>query len=62
MPSFVAGRDIPFLQEGPGDNVWKSWNVTFRDVWVLNGAGMPVAVYNLTVHDLATPANYQELK
>lgn len=61
-PSMTEGRTIPWLQDVVDQNVWMSWNVTFRDVVVLNGDNVPIAVYNLTVHDLSNPANYAELK
>jgi hypothetical protein len=56
------GRDIPWLQDTTADDVWTDWAVTYRDVVVLNAANEPVAVYNLTVHDLSDSANYAELK
>jgi len=42
--------------------VWVEWNVTYRDVVVLDVDNVPVAVYNLTSHDLANPVYYAELK
>lgn len=56
------GRDLPWLQDVTGQNVWMSWNVVWRDVWILDSDNMPVAVYNLTTHNLADPAQYEELK
>ena len=56
------GRDLPWLQDTAGEQVWQSWNVTYRDVVILNPQNERVAVYNLTTHDLATPANYDTLK
>jgi hypothetical protein len=56
----TEGRVLPWLQD-PDDAVWTSWDVTNRDVVVLDPANSKVAVYNLTVHDLADPANYAEL-
>ena len=56
------GRDIPWLQDTADQNAWGSWNVTWRDVLILDEDNVPVAVYNLTDHDLAVPANYEELK
>ena len=56
------GRDLPWLQDTYLDDVWTEWQVTFRDVVVLDENNIPVAAYNLTVHDLSDPANYAELK
>jgi hypothetical protein len=59
---FVAGRTLPWLQDTPAVNAWGLWNVTFRDVVVLDSENKQVAVYNVTVHNLADPINYEELK
>ncbi|MBE0566298.1 MAG: hypothetical protein IH621_10095 [Krumholzibacteria bacterium] len=56
------GKDIPWLQEILAEPVWADWEVTYRDVIVLDRDNVPVAVYNLTSHDLGEPANYAELK
>jgi hypothetical protein len=56
------GRDIPWLQDTTGEQVWQSWNATYRDVVILNPQNERVAVYNLTTHDLASPADYDALK
>jgi len=61
------GRDIPWLQDddanGDGDSdVWAAWNVTYRDVIILDGENRQVGVYNLTIHDLYYPQNYATLR
>jgi hypothetical protein len=56
------GKDIPWLQDTPEEHVWSQWQVTYRDVWILDENNIPVAVYNLTEHDLNDPANYLALK
>jgi len=56
------GRDLPWLQDTVDEHVWSQWQVTYRDVVILDGANVPVGVYNLTDHDLADPANYAELR
>lgn len=61
-PAICAGRDLPWTQDTLADNVWVEWNVTYRDVVVLDVDNVPVAVYNLTSHDLANPVYYAELK
>ncbi|MCB1182823.1 hypothetical protein KDM41_05270 [bacterium] len=56
------GRDLPWLQETLDDQVWNKWKVTYRDVVVLDRNNRPAAVFNLTVHDLARPADYDSLR
>jgi hypothetical protein len=56
------GRDIPWLQEDTLSNVQGQWGAQYRDVVILDADNVPVAVYNLTAHDLADAANYDELK
>ena len=55
------GRDIPWLQDTAAADVWGAWNVTYRDVIVLNQENEPIAVYNLTEHGLNDPANFAAL-
>lgn len=62
VPGMTSGRDLPLTQDTATENVWVEWQVTYRDVVVLDANNVPVAVYNLTIHDLADPANYAELK
>lgn len=61
-PTITAGRTLPWLQDVPGEDAWTKWNVVWRDVVVLDAENRKVAVYNLTVHDLADAANVAELK
>ena len=58
----VAGRTIPYLQDVPAVDAWGSWQVTWRDVIVLDADNRVVRVYNLTDHDLGNPVNYAELR
>jgi len=66
--SITAGRTLPWLQDVDADgnaksDVWYDlWNVAYRDVVILDGSNVKVGVYNVTVHDLATPENYAALK
>lgn len=53
---------LPWLQDTPEVDAWGLWRVTWRDVVILDRENRPVAVYNLTVHDLADPGSYAELK
>jgi hypothetical protein len=57
----VSGRTLPWLQDDAVADVWTSWDVTFRDVIVVDEENRPVAVYNLTTNDLGSPAKYAEL-
>jgi len=57
-----AGRTIPWLQDIPAVNAWGAWQVTYRDVVVLDHENKVVQTYNLTSKDLAIPANYAELR
>jgi hypothetical protein len=61
-PTITAGRDIPWTQDTMAANVWVDWGINYRDVVVTDVDNIPIAVYNLTDHDLANPANYAELK
>ncbi|MCH5377650.1 MAG: dockerin type I domain-containing protein [Planctomycetes bacterium] len=62
------GRDIPWLQDvddngnARADVASDLWNVTFRDVVILDGNNVKVGVYNLTQHNLAVAENYSTLK
>lgn len=59
--TFCNGRDLPFLEEGPGDDVWAAWRVRYRDVIILDEANEVIGVYNLTDNDLSQPEKYAEL-
>ena len=54
--------DLPLVQDTTNYNVWSSWEVAQRDVWVLDGENMPYAVVNLSMYSLSTPANFHGLK
>lgn len=64
----TAGKTLPWLQDvdanqnGQSDVWTEKWDVEFRDVVILNGAGEKIDVYNLTSHNLATTENFDELK
>ena len=57
-----AGRVLPWLQDTFADDVWGSWQVTFRDCIVLDEDNKVLEIFNLTVHSLGVPEDYQELK
>lgn len=60
-PYVTEGRDIPWLQETADQPVWDVWGIRYRDVVILDGENLLFAVYNLSDHDLAEPANRFEL-
>ena len=60
--SISNGRTIPWLQDTSEEGVWASWNVTYRDVVVLDSENRVAAVYNLTEHNLALTAEYDSLR
>lgn len=55
------GRDLPFLED-VAESVWDAWDVTYRDVFIVDGNRQLVDVYNLTDNDLGTDANYDALR
>lgn len=61
-PSICSGRDLPWLQDVAVVDVWTTWGVTYRDVWVLDGDNVLYGVFNLTGTSLGVPANYDALK
>ncbi len=65
--SAIAGRTLPWLQDvdansdGKSD-VFTSWQVTLRDIVILDGSNAKVGVYNATQHDLGNAANLATLR
>lgn len=55
-------KDLPWLQEGPKDLVWNSWQVIYRDVIILDGDNVLVEVFNLSDHNLSDLAQFAALK
>lgn len=58
----VAGLTLPWLQDVPAMDAFGLWDVTLRDCIVLDPYGRVHAIYNLTGHDLAVPANLETLR
>lgn len=52
---------IPILQDTAAVGAWALWSVTYRDVVILDGEGLPLGVFNLTDNSLADPAAYDTL-
>jgi hypothetical protein len=61
-PLVVSQRTLPWLQETAEANAWGKWNVTWRDVRIVDSQGRLHSVYNLTAHDLANEMNRASLK
>ncbi|MHC4938568.1 MAG: hypothetical protein ACYTHK_06335 [Planctomycetota bacterium] len=56
------GNDIPWLQEDGYEKAQEKWGARYRDVVILDADNIPVAVYNLTDHNLQDAPSYDELK
>jgi hypothetical protein len=62
IPGMCFERDLPLLQDTAEKKVWEAWAVVYRDVVVLGAENQKMAVYNLTTHDLGSPANFDSLR
>lgn len=60
--TMTNGRTLPWLQETLAEPVWTAWDVTYRDVVILDGNNRKIGTYNLTEFPLSDAANYAELK
>lgn len=60
--TMVAGRTLAWLQDQKPPNAWGLWQADWRDVIVIDDENKVVAIYNLTVHNLADSASYAELR
>jgi hypothetical protein len=66
--STTAGRDLPWLQDvdengnSAGDVADDLWDVTFRDVVILDGENVQVGVFNLSANDLGDTEHYNTLR
>ena len=58
--AFCEGRDLPWLQDTGADGMWQTWGVAYRDVYIVDGDGTLLDVYNLTTYNLAV--HYDGLK
>ena len=55
-------RALPWLQDTVDQDVWNRWQVTFRDVRILDAQNRLYAVFNLTQYDLSYITNRQTLR
>lgn len=60
--AMCQGRQLPWLQDAAGTDVWSAWSVTYRDVVILDEMNHVLGAYNLTTHNLGDPSAYEELK
>lgn len=60
--SMYEGRDLPWLLDTKEADWWGQWNVTYRDVIILDRDGNEAGVFNLTEHNLDDPDEYEALK
>ena len=58
----TMNRTLPWLQDTTDQHVWETWGVVWRDVWILDTENVPVAVCNLSEHNLGEPEKYAALK
>lgn len=56
------GRDLPWLQDTVEADWWGYWDVTYRDMVILDRRGQEAAIFNLTEHDLHDPNEFELLK
>ncbi len=54
--------DLPLLQDNETEDLWNTWGVTYRDVYLLDPSGEFSGVYNLTEQDLSVPENLEALE
>jgi len=57
LETAYAERTLPLLQDDETQRVWEKWDVTYRDVIVLDGENKKVGVLNLTENSLAEEEN-----
>ena len=62
LDDMAALGDLPLLQDTEEVLVWEAWEVTFRDVHILDGDNFLYGVFNLTTYSLAVDENYEALK
>ncbi len=57
----TTGRELPWLQPAADQDIWSLWQVEYRDVFILGPGNKHLGTFNLSVHDLADPANNADL-
>jgi len=61
-PNIPVVSDLPWLQDIAAVRVWYWWDVTYRDIVILDKDNVRVATFNVTTSNLSLPANYDTLK
>ena len=56
------GRDIPWLQDTEDINAWELWDVTYRDVYLIDRDLKLRGIYNLSQNNLNDEATYEIFK
>ena len=56
------GRDVPWLQDTAAQDIWKRWDVRYRDVIILDASNRVAGIFNLTDHNLDDPAEQAALR
>ncbi len=63
--NMINGRILPWVQDTEESNIWYDWDVTLRDLYILDRNGNFVTKINLTTYnpDPSTPCttNYDAL-
>ena len=60
--TIYEGRDLPWLLDTTEADWWGNWDVSLRDVVILDRDGDEAGVFNLTEHNLDNPDEYVTLK
>lgn len=55
---FCEGRDLSWLQDTDEVDLWTTWDVTYRDIVILDREGAFHSVFNVTDNDLAEDENF----
>ena len=61
-PASGATGVCPFIDDNVVDDIWSTWQVTFRDVVILDQDNVIVGEFNLTQNNLSSAANRETLK
>jgi hypothetical protein len=56
------GRSLPWLQDTAEADVWGRWDVTVRDIVILDRHNVVFTVFNAGNLDLSRQVNYDNLK
>ncbi len=60
--TITAGRTLPWLQDRADVDVYGLWEVSTRDLIILDSANSYYAEFSLLEHDLTNPDDYAALK